>query len=470
MSNTTVHHTPTHSHAMRFPSVGLEVLSAVIHLFGVSVLAFLLSKKIHWRDVSSFQAISRIAWPRLLVILNVIDSWLFLFSTGLLVNGTGMELSETVCFLGILNCIIFYATSKILIYLFLVEKVYVLWSGAARKKRLRSPIYLACLSVVGVYMGVAIFLILGRISYFRDDGSCVIGLTRPASLTLLIYDLFVNVFLTSLFVWPLLNRKFNTPRIRRVAIRTLWAAAVALTTSCINILVLTIMHGTQLGWVCLASCGTDVVVNAGVLCWVTSGQSGQGGGSSFSRDTTTKEFEENVIDCSDVSRQEQESHTRRRRARSEPPTPTPTPQGRMSRLGGTLTRLFEGRRSAAGHASSSLVLDRDLESSRDAGVKGEGGDKTGGVVEGMYEHAPAAMVDGPLLSQPIQVYKSMLKRSNQSLRQHLNDSQVQIHVTEETTVIMDDIPPARTKRKHRKHHGGSHTHTGTDDANKGDKS
>ena len=46
-------------------------------------------------------------------------------------------------------------------YWYAVEKVYVVWSGAARKKRLRSPIYLACLSVVGVYMGVAIFLILG---------------------------------------------------------------------------------------------------------------------------------------------------------------------------------------------------------------------------------------------------------------------------------------------------------------------
>ncbi len=30
-----------------------------------------------------------------------------------------MELSETVCLLGILNCIAFYATSKILIYMFL---------------------------------------------------------------------------------------------------------------------------------------------------------------------------------------------------------------------------------------------------------------------------------------------------------------------------------------------------------------
>lgn len=33
--------------------------------------------------------------------------------------------------------------------------------------------------------------------------------------------------------------------------------------------ILTIVHGQELGWVCLASCGTDVVVNAMVLFWLT---------------------------------------------------------------------------------------------------------------------------------------------------------------------------------------------------------
>ena len=33
--------------------------------------------------------------------------------------------------------------------------------------------------------------LIGRIAHFRDDGACVIGLTRAASLTLLIYDLCV---------------------------------------------------------------------------------------------------------------------------------------------------------------------------------------------------------------------------------------------------------------------------------------
>ena len=34
-------------------------------------------------------------------------------------------------------------------------------------------------------------MLIGRIAHFRDDGACVIGLTRAASLTLLIYDLCV---------------------------------------------------------------------------------------------------------------------------------------------------------------------------------------------------------------------------------------------------------------------------------------
>ncbi|KAL1942121.1 hypothetical protein VTO73DRAFT_6651 [Trametes versicolor] len=467
MSNTTTttHHTATHSHSMRFETVGLEVLSAVIHLFGVSVLAFLLAKKLHWSDLSSPQAMARISWPRLLVILTIFDSWLFLFSTGLLVNGTGMELSETVCLLGILNCIIFYASSKILIYLFLVEKVYVVWGGAARKRRLQSPVYLVCMGVVALYVGVAIFLILGRISYFRDDGSCVIGLTRPASLTLLIYDLFVNVFLTSLFVWPLFNQRFNIPRLRRVALRTLWAAAVALTTSCINILILTIMHGKQLGWVCLASCGSDVVINAVVLSWVTSGGGSSQNNSSYEGpDTSAKPLDSsNIIDCSQISetdkyrRMSAVSTFSRRRALSEPPRPNF--RARIHRL----SRLFEPRiaeadpdiEHAGDHHVVVVVREEDDEYAqesedsedreKDAADEAEK-EHHRGVVEGMYKHASASR---SLLPQPVQAYKSMLKRSDQSLRQHLNESQVEIQVVQETRIVRDDVPPPRAPKVRR---------------------
>lgn len=74
---------------------------------------------------------------------------------------------------------------------------------------------------------------------------------RRRSLSLLVYDLFLNVFLTSLFVWPILNSSFKNPKIRAVAIKTMLSALAALTTSTVNILILTLMHGRQLGWVCV---------------------------------------------------------------------------------------------------------------------------------------------------------------------------------------------------------------------------
>lgn len=55
-----------------------------------------------------------------------------------------------------------------------------------------------------------------------------------------------------LFVWPILTSSFKNPKIRRVAIRTMLSALAALTTSTVNILILTLMHGRQLGWVCVS--------------------------------------------------------------------------------------------------------------------------------------------------------------------------------------------------------------------------
>ena len=71
-------------------------------------------------------------------------------------------------------------------------------------------------------------------------------------------DSFITAFLTGLFLWPVMCNSLRSDRVKRLAVRTLWSALIALTTSCVNILVLTLMHGRQLGWVCLTSCGADV--------------------------------------------------------------------------------------------------------------------------------------------------------------------------------------------------------------------
>ncbi|KAG8951736.1 hypothetical protein FRC04_005757 [Tulasnella sp. 424] len=115
-------------------------------------------------------------------------------------------------------------------------------------------------------------MIFGRIAKIRDDGVCVIGLKGYASLSLLIYDLVITLCMTIAFVWPLTRGDIISARLRGIASRTLVSSIVALITSTINISVLTSMHGKQLGWVCLASCGADVTINAMVIAWVSRGQ------------------------------------------------------------------------------------------------------------------------------------------------------------------------------------------------------
>jgi len=252
--------------AMVFPSVGMHVLSATIHFLGVSILAHLISRRAMLSGASTLRDVS---WPSICVLLILIDSWLFIFSSGLLILGFGLERNDVSCSMGILLCILFYGTSKLFIYIFLSERVYVVWQPTPQSRRLQCKAYIGCIVALCGYGGVVGMLFYGRISFFGDKGACYIGLKKSASITLLAYDFFVNAVLTGLFLWPVMRGAFLNSRVKRLAVRTLWSALIALTTSCVNILILTLMHGRQLGWVCLASCGTDVIVNALVVYWVT---------------------------------------------------------------------------------------------------------------------------------------------------------------------------------------------------------
>ncbi|KAG9019755.1 hypothetical protein FRB90_009625 [Tulasnella sp. 427] len=197
-----------------------------------------------------------------------------------------------------------YALTKLFIYAYLVEKVmpapfspipialrlanrhvthphafvWLVWSPkmpgnmGQTAARWRSPLYRLCLMALSPFLVIIFLMIFGRIAEIRHDGVCVIGLKGYASLSLLIYDLLITLCLTLAFVWPLTRGDIISARLRNIASRTLVASIFALITSTINIAVLTSMHGKQLGWVCLASCGTDVTINALVIAWVSGRQ------------------------------------------------------------------------------------------------------------------------------------------------------------------------------------------------------
>ncbi|TFK36647.1 hypothetical protein BDQ12DRAFT_686276 [Crucibulum laeve] len=258
------------ANAMLFPSTGLQVLCALIHFIGLSVIAHCISRRVQHERLT-YHGLKTMPWPRLSMILMFCDSWLFLFSSGILVLGVGLELNKSVCTAAIYLCVIFYATSKFLVYAFLTEKVHVVWSPTVGTRRFESPVYLTCLVTVALYCIVITLMMGGPIHEINADGACVIGMRRLASIPLLVYDLYVNVFLTFMFLWPLVRSKLLSSGVRRLAVRTFVAALVALTTSTVNMAVLIVLKGRELGWVFIGACGADVIVNAVAIFWVSGG-------------------------------------------------------------------------------------------------------------------------------------------------------------------------------------------------------
>jgi len=172
--------------------------------------------------------------------------------------------------MGIYACISFYALSKVLIYGFLVEKVYIVWSGGNQTPRFSTPAYRICSVVLLGYVTVLVLMILGQNSLIRGDGMCIIGLKNFATIPMISYDLFLNVFLTGMFIYPLWRADFMSHMLKNIATRTLCAACASLLISAANIAILTLLKGKEYGWVCLGSCVTDVTLNAIALSWVTS--------------------------------------------------------------------------------------------------------------------------------------------------------------------------------------------------------
>lgn len=206
---------------MQFPNIGLRVVSALVHFLGTAILTGCLTRRVALEDLDTLRGWRALSVARLTIILIFADSLAFLLLTGVLVHGIGLELSNASCSLAILSCIALYASSKVIIYFFLSERVWIVWSNIGGTKsealatigvigtkpvapsimsarpptmtqRLKSRVYRFCFLNVGAYVACFVLLLMYRIAHRRGgDGNCVIGLERRASLTLLSYDVCV---------------------------------------------------------------------------------------------------------------------------------------------------------------------------------------------------------------------------------------------------------------------------------------
>lgn len=125
------------------------------------------------------------------------------------------------------------------------------------------------------YVGVIVLMVKYRAAIIDQDGICRIGLLRESALPLILYDLFLSTWLTTLFIRPLLSSKStisgpSKSRLRDVARKTMVGALVALLLSSCNIFTLAYFQGKERGLMCLSSCTADVTLNAITIHWVTS--------------------------------------------------------------------------------------------------------------------------------------------------------------------------------------------------------
>ncbi|CAE6389046.1 unnamed protein product [Rhizoctonia solani] len=250
------------------PSAAMLNLSALVYLLGLTIISWCIANTTQKYPVWRRESWSNMPWPRLCLLLLFLDSWLYLFSTGLLLHGAPPEHGVDRCSIGMLVCILLYGASKGLIYLCMIERVHVVWSDGM--PRWRSPIYRFCFALLlplGVIAGVMIL----QKTAFIHNGYCILGISRFSSLLLLSYDFCTNIFLTLMFVGPLVRSSIRSPWLRAIAIRTTVAAFIALVSSGTNVLVLYVLEGKEMIWVCLGACGIDVIINCIALFWAMTG-------------------------------------------------------------------------------------------------------------------------------------------------------------------------------------------------------
>ncbi|KAF1838986.1 hypothetical protein BDW02DRAFT_618021 [Decorospora gaudefroyi] len=219
----------------------------------------------------------------------------FVVVSAVLLSGMGLEEART-CKEAIRMCLIFYAGSKVVMYLFLVERAHAV--RAPYLRRYRDPLWLwSTIGTVGILGGICVAGSVNPLyGISGEPGRCHIGLRRYAAIPLLTCDIVVNVFLTLVFVHlmsPMLKGNVfpNSSRASRLTRwtmtlfarskqkaevdlhrsnqKTLVGCVLVIVPTTGNLAALAILQGEELGFLCLMLCNFDILWAACVLHWLT---------------------------------------------------------------------------------------------------------------------------------------------------------------------------------------------------------
>ncbi|RCH88074.1 hypothetical protein CU097_007928 [Rhizopus azygosporus] len=242
---------------------GGELAAKLVSLFSSTILSVLYGVKTY--NVQ----FKYLTYSRWLILLLYIFSWAFAVMSMILV--TTNNGNYTSCLLTVMVCDILYCATKIVIYAWLIEKIYVV--SATRQSRWSNKSYRFNLGLLLPYIAIFILMIVYHRAYIEPNGYCIIGIAPAGTIPLIAINLYMTVF----FVRPLLKlgglgifSSTANSRLHEVALRTLVASVVCLVVSFANILSLIILDGRERGLLCMTCCTLDVTINVITVHWVTS--------------------------------------------------------------------------------------------------------------------------------------------------------------------------------------------------------
>ncbi|CAO3615816.1 unnamed protein product [Cunninghamella echinulata] len=244
-----------------------EIVSEIVSVSCITLLSLFFGRKVAAID-------GPVYYVRGLLLLLYGLSWAFdLISCMAISTNNGNYIS---CMIGLFNCVFLHTLTKIVLYLYFIEKTYIL--SVPKTKRFSSSFYLIGLGLLLPYIGLVILMIVYRIALVSDEYPyhCSIGFDLPASASILAYDFFINALFAGVFIKYTVSpsnaqqTSHQSTCLHVMAKRSIVVTIVSILMSILNYAVIIMAEGSPRGLMAMTVATFDITVVACVVQWATS--------------------------------------------------------------------------------------------------------------------------------------------------------------------------------------------------------
>ncbi|KAI7864919.1 hypothetical protein BDF14DRAFT_1875768 [Spinellus fusiger] len=244
-----------------------EIISEVSSVACITALSLIFGRKLASID-------GPVLYIRTLLLSLYTITWAFnLISCMLISTNNGNSIS---CILALLNCTFLYTSTKVILCLYFIEKIYTM--SITKQPRFRSPLYLISIGLMLPYVGLIVLQIIHRVAIVGETAPfyCYLGVTLAGSVPILCYHNLVLCFLLLIFAkyafFPTSEQQttLHSATLHLSARYNGMAALVTLLSTTANGLMMIILQGNQRGLVWLSVSTLDVSIVACIIHWVSS--------------------------------------------------------------------------------------------------------------------------------------------------------------------------------------------------------